>query len=102
MITKKTATEIARTHLDIEAAEKLLEEVDKELANEKERRGFHGEINYTARHCQLGWPSLSGDGYRLYSVEPRIARAVIVAHIADQHAKLEKLNMVAALEVSAK
>ena len=38
-------------------------------------------------------------GYRIYNVEPIIARAVIVAHLSDQRAKLEKLNEIARLEV---
>ena len=98
MITRETVSELGRVMRDIEAGEKLLAEVDEQLAKEKDSIGFHGEVRSTARACQLGWPS-SDNGYRLYNVEARIARAVIVAHLADQKAKLEKLNAVARLEV---
>lgn len=97
MITKETADGIARAYREIENAEKLLAQVDEQLAKEKESRGFHGEINYTARPCQLGWPE-GRDGYRLFSVEARVARAVIAAHLADQRAALSKLNEYARLE----
>ncbi|MDD5305574.1 MAG: hypothetical protein PHS14_20945 [Elusimicrobia bacterium] len=100
MITHETLKELGRVYRDIEAGEKLLAEVDEQLAKQEERVGFHGDIQSSFRCCQLGWPS-SSDGYRLYNVEPRIARAVIVAHIADQRAKLEKLNEVARLEIEA-
>jgi len=97
MITRETVAELGRVYREIENGEKLLAEVDAELAKETERVGFHGEIRSTARGCQLGWPS-SENGYRLYNVEAKIARAVIVAHLADQRAKLEKLNEIAKLE----
>lgn len=99
MITKETVYEIGRVYREIEAGEKLLAQVDEELAKEKESIGFHGEIRSTARNCQLGWPMRDHDGYQLYNVEPKIARSVIVAHLADQKAKLEKLSEVARLEV---
>ena len=99
MITLATVKEIYSVYRDIEAGEKLLVEVDAELAKEKDSIGFHGEVQSVARNCNLGWPSMSNDSYRMYNVEAKIARAVIVAHLADQKAKLEKLNEVARLEV---
>jgi len=98
MITKETASAMARVYRDIEAAEKLLAEVDEGIARSKEQIDFHGEPRSTARPCQLGWPD--GNGYRLYNVEPEIARVVIVAHLADQEAKLKKINAAAILEAN--
>lgn len=98
MITIETIRSIYSVHREIENGEKLLAEVDKELEKQVERIGFHGEVTTSVRNCQLGWPS-SDSAYRIYQVEPRIARAVIIAHIADQRAKLEKLNAVAQLEI---
>jgi hypothetical protein len=97
MIKAETARNIDRVFREIESGEKLLAEVDEQIAKATERIGFHGEPHTTARPCQLGWPE--SNGYRLYSVEPIIARAVIVAHLADQRAKLEKFNEIARLEV---
>ena len=99
MITNETAKEIAQVFREIDQGEALLAEVDKELAQESDHIGFHGDVESTARKCQLGWPS-SRESYRLYSVEPKIARAVIVAHLVDQRAKLEKLNQIVKLEVT--
>lgn len=98
MITQNTADEISRAFREVAAAEKLLEQIDEQLAKEKETRGFHGEIGTTARGCQLGWPDR--EGYRLYFVEAKIARACIVAHLADQQARIVKLNETAKLEAS--
>lgn len=98
MITKETAILIAQAYREIEAGEKLLSEVEKELET-PDRINFYGEVESGKRTCQLGWPS-GRDSYRIYHVEPHIAKAVIVAHLADQRAKLEKLNIVAGLEVS--
>ncbi len=98
MITKETISELGRVYRDIEAAEGLLAEVDEQLAKQEERIDFHGNVQGPYRRCQLGWPS-SDSSYRLFNVEPKIARAVIVAHLADQRAKLEKLNEVARIEV---
>jgi len=97
MITEKTARELSRTYREIEAAEKLLTEVDIELAK-GERIGWRGELENAGRRCELAWPTGEASSH-LYNVEPPIARAVLVAHIADQKAKLEKLNEVARLEV---
>jgi hypothetical protein len=100
MITRETASEIFRVYRDIEAGEILLAEVDAELAKEKDSIGFHGEVRSRARCCQLGWPGNDNNSYRMYNVEVKIARAVIIAHVADQKAKLEKLNAIAQLEVA--
>ncbi len=97
MIKAETVRGIDRIYREIEAGEKLLGEVDEQISKATERIGFHGEPQTTARPCQLGWPDR--DGYRIYNVEPIIARAVIVAHLSDQRAKLEKLNEIARLEV---
>lgn len=99
MITKDTASDIARTYREIEAGEQLLAEVEKELAKE-DRPGWAGNPEAGGRRCELGWPMESRGSSRIFQVEPMIARAVIVAHLADQRAKLEKLNAVAQLEVA--
>ena len=98
MITKETVAELGRVMRDLDAGEKFLAEIDQELQKESDRIGFHGDTQPARRNCQLGWPSMPGDGYRLYNVEPGLARCVVVAHLADMKAKLVKLNEVANLE----
>ncbi|MGD9939110.1 MAG: hypothetical protein AB7T74_04835 [Clostridia bacterium] len=97
MISNGTIAAMARAYREIEAGEKLLAEVEAELAKDTESIDFNGRVRDTARKCQLAWPS-SESSRSLYSVEPVIARAVIVSHLADQRAKLEKLNQVARME----
>lgn len=98
MISYATAKEIAYAYREIEAAEKLLEEVQQEIDKSGERVDYRGELQRTARNCQLGWP-MSENSHRLFTVEPEIAAAVIKAHLVNQNAKLQKLNEVARLEL---
>lgn len=98
MITQETASAMARLYRELSGAEQFLAEIDAELKKEPERIDHHGEPVHAIRNCQLGWPQGLSESWRVYQVEPRIARAVVVAHIADQKAKLEKLNEVASLE----
>lgn len=91
MIDRETVAEMNRAYREIEAAEKLLETVDEELKKEPDRVDMRGNMVTARRRCQLGFPS-GDNSRRLYHVPPDIARAVIVAHIADQRANLEKLN----------
>lgn len=97
MITRETANAISRTYREIEAAEKLLLEVDKEIAKGN-ALDFHGEERSLARNLQLGWPMMSNGGYQCYQVEANIGRSILVAHISDQKSKLVKLNELAKLE----
>jgi hypothetical protein len=100
MITRETASNIAKTYREIEYAEELLAQVEKELEKE-DRPDWRGEPQAAGRRCELGWP-MDGNSRRLFQVEPAIARAVIVAHVADQRSKLEKFNAMAMLEINAK
>jgi len=97
MITRETIAAMSRAYREIEAGEKLLAEVKTELEKDTESIDFNGNPRNTAKRCQLGWP-MNDTTRACYQVEPMIALSVIVAHLADQRARLEKLNEVAKLE----
>lgn len=101
MLTKQTASAIAWMYREIEEGEALLAEVEREMEKHETRPGFSGEPEPARRYCQFGWPTgTDGSGHRLFRVEPKMARAIITAHVADRKAELEKLNAQAQVEVS--
>lgn len=100
MISVETIKEMGRVYREIESGEKLLAQIDEELKKEKELPDFYGNMKTNARKCQLGWPGITDNSsFRIFQVEPRIARSVVVAHLADQRAMLVKLNELARLEI---
>lgn len=103
MITQETAARIWHAHRDIEAAEKMLEDIATE-----ERKGLAGHDRYqptirnafgNRRSFQLGIPS-GGDGHRLLDLKQELAKLIIESSIGDKLSELKVLNRLAAQEVA--
>ncbi len=89
MITQQTAYDIWIAYDEIAKGQKLIADMEKELArgddpNPRDAFGRH-------RNLQLGVPS-GENGHRLFDVQPKLALAVIRAHIAEKQAFLELAN----------
>ncbi len=100
MITKDTAAAIWTCYREIEAAEKLLDDMERqrqELGVDEfapTLRDAFGRL----RHLQLGVPS--GDNcHRLFDVSPCLARSVIQQHINNKRAEMDMLNVLARREL---
>lgn len=99
LISKETATDIALAYRELEAAEKLLEEVRQatETFRVKDIRDAFGRVQ---TGLQLGVPS--GDtSTRLFNVPYSLAIPVIETHVAHHKAKLATLSEKARQELSA-
>lgn len=102
MIKRETAANIWNAYREIETAEELLKELEKEKEEAK------GDFDKNAptlrdafgrnRHFQLGVPS-GGNGHQLYSVSPPLAESVIRAHIENKKAELAEANEQARIEL---
>ena len=96
MISKNTAACIAFAYSEIEAAEKLLEILDKSRSEHREPdfRDAFGRV----RGLQLGVPS-GESGHRLLDVAPVLGAAIIQAHIAQKKAEITALCEKARMEL---
>lgn len=100
MITKDTAAAIWSAYREIEAGEKLLED----MLKERERlqldklaptlRDHFGRV----RQLELGIPS-GESGHRILGVSPVLAESVIRAHIQNKRAELATVNEQARIEL---
>jgi hypothetical protein len=101
MITQETAGKIWECYREIEAGNKLLED----LAADAEKHRYDDDKHEPkledafGRHknLQLGVPS-GQSAYTLFKVHPDMAISVIRAHIADKRAELARLNEIAIVE----
>jgi hypothetical protein len=99
MISKATATQIALAYREIEASEKLIEDVAKamdQFGTTDLRDVFGRRVN----GLQLGVPS-GNNGHRLFDLPFSVAQPVIEAHIAQQRAVIAALTEKALGEVAA-
>jgi hypothetical protein len=100
MITQKTAATIWNAYREIQAAEKLLED----MKNTQEQQGIDKHAPTLkdhfghVQHLQLGIPS-GENGHRLLSVSPVLAEAVIRGHIFNKQRELEEANICAGIEL---
>lgn len=102
MITKETCAAIWHAHREIEASEKLLEDM------KRERERMQADKNAPtlkdafgrARQLQLGIPS-GENSHRLFDVSPMLAESVIRAHIENKRAELAEANEIARIELDA-
>jgi acyl-CoA hydrolase len=92
MITFDTAVSIVRAYQEIQASEKLIAEISEGLKND-ELPDFRDAFG-RRRNLQLGVPS-SESSTRIYDVHPKLALAVVHAHMAEKKAILSALNEVA-------
>jgi len=97
LITVQTATDIAMAHREIETANKLLLEVEKEIAKYSNGSDIRDDFGRRCDGLELGVPS-SGSSRRLFRLEWKLAKPVIEAHIAKVRAELSALNQLAILE----
>lgn len=104
MITRKTAERLWVAYREIESAEKLLSDMEevreREHMSQKDRQHERTLKDAFGReqHLQLGIPS-GKNSHRIFEVSPRMADAVIRAHIAGQKAKMLELQEVARVEL---
>lgn len=92
MITLETATDIALAYRDIASAEKLLEDVQKQIDSDSYREAdLRDTFGRRVGGLQLGVPSGS-NGHRLFNVEWELAKPILQAHIAKTKARLLALN----------
>jgi len=99
MITREIAERIWFAYREIEAAEKLLTDMDTAKAEDWDR---HSESLRDAfgrrRALQLGIPS-GENGHRLFDVAPGLAKSIIRAHIEHKRTDLAEANEQARIEL---
>lgn len=104
MLKKETCEKVWSCYREIEAGEKLLEdlkEIKKQNNDLMERDKFEPKLKDAfgcRRDFRLGVPS-GENGHRLFMVSPVIAESVIKAHLADKKSLLKKMQEVARLEL---
>ncbi len=99
MITQETASLIWSAYREIEASEKLLNDMaelqkwepDKYAATLKDAFG-------RKRHIELGIPS-GENGHRVFGVSPVLAESILRAHIEGARQKLVEANERARIEL---
>lgn len=97
MIKAETARSIAMAYAEIDSAEKLLADIEEALKRHEEP-DIRDAFGRRQGGLQLGVPH--GNGHRLLNVPWKLARPVIMAHIAGQKAQIVALNELAISEAS--
>lgn len=100
MISQETAAMIWNAYREIETAEKLLSDMEKESKNidhDKHAPSLKDAFG-RKRHLQLGIPS-GENSHRLLEVRPALAESVIRAHIEHKRAELAEANERARIEL---
>lgn len=97
MISQKTATDIAVLYKDIEASEKLLDEVKKAI-DRSEEVDIRDVFGRRVRTLELGVHA-SENSRRIFYVPHELAIPVIEATIASHRARLKALNEKAKAEL---
>lgn len=104
MITQVTAAAIWSAYREIDAAQKLLEDMAAERAKPFADRDKYAPTLKDAfgqrRQLQLGIPS-GENGHRIFDVNPELAESVIRAHIAKKQVELTEANERARIELTA-
>lgn len=97
-ISKETAHRVWTAHREIEVGSKLLADIAETL----KQGGDPTPVDPYNRHRRgysLGVPS--GSGERILGVSPRLAAAVIEAHIAEKQRELIEATLAAKIEMEA-
>lgn len=98
-ISKETATDIALAYREIEAAEKLLAEVEAAVSKSSIlQTDIRDVFGRRVEGLQLGVPS-GNNVQTLYTVPWPLARPIIEAHIASKRALITALNEKARIEL---
>lgn len=98
MISQETAARIWTCYREIALGKKLLEEAEEQLKRDPKEDPFPRDPFGRKRGLQLGVPS-SDTAHRLFDVPPRLALAVIRAHVAEQERQLVEANEAARIEL---
>ena len=102
MIKQETAKAIFNCYAEITVSEKLLasiEDIEKLIDEERTRSSYkHEELTECYPRYQLSVPTSNDSSFRLFRINPSMAKAVITAHLASQKASLAELNQIAKLE----
>ena len=100
ILSKNIATDIALCHREIETAETLLADIEKQLSTSAiEQEDIRDVFGRRPGGLQLGVPT-GNSGQRLYQVPWTLAKPVIKAHIAAKRAELEALSIAALNELN--
>ena len=102
VIEQETAARIWHCYREIDAAKKLLQDMEKK--KKKYPDDPHAQLLKNAfgrgRSLQLGIP-MGENGHRIFDVSPDLANAVIKSHIAAKQAELTEVNEQARIELAA-
>lgn len=94
MISKETAQKIWSAYNEIEKAEILKQDIEKELLNDLSKASENYRLTNIfgeSHRCQFGVPS-GKDSYRLFYVNSSLALSIIEQHIFDMKKKLAELE----------
>ena len=95
ILSRETASQVFAAHHDLEVGRKLLTDLDDVIR--QERGPAPWDTHTTHKRYTLGVPS--GHGERILDLSPRLARAIIEAHIADKERQLIEVSLRAKLEL---
>lgn len=95
-----TAAAIWNAYREIEVAEKLIADLEKERAEQKDGWGRPSQAEEYRTRIELSVPR-EDNSKRLYDVRPNLALAVIRAHIAEKKRELVEAQEKARLELEA-
>lgn len=100
MIGAKTSMDIAFAWREVETAEKLLAEIEKdvEFRGRETAPDIRDAFGRLQRGLQLGVPS-GQNGHKLYNVPWELCRPIIEAHIARQKSLIATLSAKAIIEM---
>lgn len=99
MITKETAVKIWNCHNEIESAQKIIDDMAKLLAEDKEKKAptLHNAFGERVG-LQLGIPS-GNDSHRIFGVNAEMGTKIIFQHIEEKKRRLEELMAIARIEL---
>ena len=99
IITQDTAADIFNAHRNIIAGKKLIEDMEK-VIGDRDLTQLARDAFGRKRLIQMGVPS--GDSaHQLFDVSPKLAIAIIRAHIAEKEAELAAICERVAVELAA-
>lgn len=99
MISKATALRIYTSYREIEAANKIKNDIEEAMKSGTEQDALPRDPFGHRRPFEFGVP-MSKDSYRCFNVQPTLAISVIIAHIAHEEAALKEANEQARIELS--
>lgn len=102
MLSSETALLIWRVQEEIKKGKELLEKLESDIENEKEKTGGRLPGSTPGTSLQLSVPTRFGvddSGFRLYMVSPVLGLSVVRSHIAQMEKNLVDLNEAAKMEL---